>query len=766
MPAAFPNLLVNGSGGIAVGMATNIPPHNLGEVIDGVLAYIADNNLTIEDLIKIIPGPDFPTGGIILGRGGYNSAANTGRGSVVMRGRHKIEKLSGGKQAIIITEIPYQVNKAKLVEKIAELVKDKKIEGITDLRDESNRDGIRVVIELKRDAMEEVIINQLYSFTVLQSNFGVNMLALNHGRPELLNLLDVIRIFTNFRENVVARRTNFLLNKARDKTHILIGLAVAVGNIDEVVELIKKSKDANEAKEKLLKRSWPSDTVATIIKLVQDKGNIIKDGKFYFTEVQAKAILEMRLARLTGLEMDKINEELKLLAAEIAEYLSILADRKKLMAVVKKELIDIKEKFATPRRSTIEDSEFEVDIEDLIPKEDMVVVATLNGYIKRVALNSYRTQRRGGRGRSAMDVRDEDIATYIFVANTHTPILFFSSKGKCYKMKAYKLPLGTPQAKGRALVNLLPIDQDEKISTILALPEDESTWSNLSIVFATSNGDIRRNSMDQFADIRSSGKIAMKLEGDEKLIGVNLCNDQDDIMLSTKNGKCIRFPVENLRLFQSRNSTGVRGIKLEEGNEVMSLSILKHAKEESEMKDSYLKIMLEQRLALREALLFNRKLKESPPHDLLTQPMPTPEIKASGLTKEQIEKMAENEEFIFTITENGFGKRSSAYEYRITNRGGSGITNIITSKRNGDVVASFPIESKDQVMIITDKGTLIRTEISTVRITGRNTQGVTLIKAKDEKVSSVARIAHTGNKDVDEAETGEGDDIADSVNDA
>ena len=766
MPAAFPNLLVNGSGGIAVGMATNIPPHNLGEVIDGVLAYIADNNLTIEDLIKIIPGPDFPTGGIILGRGGYNSAANTGRGSVVMRGRHKIEKLSGGKQAIIITEIPYQVNKAKLVEKIAELVKDKKIEGITDLRDESNRDGIRVVIELKRDAMEEVIINQLYSFTVLQSNFGVNMLALNHGRPELLNLLDVIRIFTNFRENVVARRTNFLLNKARDKTHILIGLAVAVGNIDEVVELIKKSKDANEAKEKLLKRSWPSDTVATIIKLVQDKGNIIKDGKFYFTEVQAKAILEMRLARLTGLEMDKINEELKLLAAEIAEYLSILADRKKLMAVVKKELIDIKEKFATPRRSTIEDSEFEVDIEDLIPKEDMVVVATLNGYIKRVALNSYRTQRRGGRGRSAMDVRDEDIATDIFVANTHTPILFFSSKGKCYKMKAYKLPLGTPQAKGRALVNLLPIDQDEKISTILALPEDESTWSNLSIVFATSNGDIRRNSMDQFADIRSSGKIAMKLEGDEKLIGVNLCNDQDDIMLSTKNGKCIRFPVENLRLFQSRNSTGVRGIKLEEGNEVMSLSILKHAKEESEMKDSYLKIMLEQRLALREALLFNRKLKESPPHDLLTQPMPTPEIKASGLTKEQIEKMAENEEFIFTITENGFGKRSSAYEYRITNRGGSGITNIITSKRNGDVVASFPIESKDQVMIITDKGTLIRTEISTVRITGRNTQGVTLIKAKDEKVSSVARIAHTGNKDVDEAETGEGDDIADSVNDA
>ncbi len=755
MPAAFPNLLVNGSGGIAVGMATNIPPHNLGEVIDGVLAYIANNDITVDDLLKIIPAPDFPTGGIILGRSGYTSAAHTGRGSVVMRGRHKIEKIGGGKNAIIITEVPYQVNKAKLVEKIAELVKEKKIEGITDLRDESSRDGIRVVIELKRDAMEEVIINQLYSFTVLQSNFGVNMLALNHGKPELLNLLDVIRIFTNFRENVIARRTNFLLNKARDKTHILIGLAVAVSNIDEVVELIKKSKDSAEAKEKLLAKSWPADTVATIIKLVQDKGNIIKDGKFYFTEAQAKAILDMRLARLTGLEMDKINEELKNLAAEIAEYLSILANRDKLMEVVKKELIEIKTQFATPRRSTIEDSEFEVDIENLIPKEDMVVVATLNGYIKRVALSSYRTQRRGGRGRSAMDVREEDIATDIFVANTHTPILFFSNKGKCYKMKAYKLPLGNPQARGRALVNLLPIDQDEKISTILALPEDESKWNDLSIIFATSKGDVRRNSMDQFADIRSSGKIAMKLEGDDALVGVNLCTEKDDILLATKDGKCIRFPVEKLRVFQSRNSTGVRGIKLEDGNEVMSMSVLNHALEDSEIKDKYLKIDLDKRLELRAALIFNKKLKENPTDDLLVQPLEIPKIKAEGLTQELIEKMAINEEFIFTITENGFGKRSSAYEYRITNRGGSGITNIITSKRNGSVTASFPIEANDQVMIITDKGTLIRTEVATVRITGRNTQGVTLIKAKDEKVVSVARIAHTGNKEVDEAETGE-----------
>lgn len=755
LPARFPNLLVNGSGGIAVGMATNIPPHNLGEVIDACLAYIDNNEITIEDIIKIVPGPDFPTGGIILGRSGFDSAARTGRGSVVMRGKHKIEKKTGGKVSIIIEEIPYQVNKAKLVEKIADLVKEKKIEGITDLRDESDRDGIRVVIELRRDAMEEVIINQLYSFTELQSNFSVNMLALNHGRPQLMGILDVIKIFTAFREDVTTRRTNFLLNKARDKTHILIGLAVAVSNIDEVVELIKKSKDVTEAKEKLLAKSWSSEIVETIIKLVQDKGNVIKGGKFYFTEAQARAILEMRLARLTGLEIEKINDELKALAAEIASYLELLSDRKKLMELVKKELREVKDQFATPRKSIIEDSEFEVDIEDLIPKEDMVVVCTMNGYIKRVALSAYRSQRRGGKGRSAMDVREEDIATDIFATNTHTPILFFSSKGKVYKLKTYKLPLGNPQARGRALVNLLPLDADEKISTILALPEDETKWKDLSIIFATSGGDVRRNSMDQFVDIRSSGKIAMKLEGDEALIGVNLCTEKDDILLSTKDGKCIRFPVEKLRIFQSRNSTGVRGIKLEKGNKVIALSVLKHAGEDAEIKDKYLSIDLEQRLELRDALLHNKRLKENPSTDLLEQPKDLPKIKGSDLPQAKIEEMAEVEEFILTITENGYGKRSSAYEYRITNRGGSGITNIVTSKRNGNVVASFPIESKDQVMIITNKGTLIRTEVGSVRISGRNTQGVTLIKTSDETVVSVARIAHTGNKEVDEAETGE-----------
>ena len=623
------------------------------------------------------------------------------------------------------------------------------------MRDESDRDGIRVVIELRKDAMEEVIINQLYSFTELQCNFSVNMLALNYGQPKLMNLLEVIKIFVDFRFNVTTRRTNFLLNRARDKTHILIGLAVAVANIDEIVDLIKKSKDVTEAREKLLARAWPVGLIETMIKLVQDKGNIVKDGNFYFTETQARAILEMRLARLTGLEMEKINEELKALAIEISGYLELLSDRLKMMELVKKELIAVKDEFATPRKSSIEDSEFEVDIEDLIPKEEMVVVATMNGYIKRVALSSYRTQRRGGKGRSAMDVREEDIATDIFATNTHTPILFFSSKGKCYKLKTYKLPLGTPQARGRALVNLLPLEADEKISTILALPENEESWKDLSIVFATSNGDIRRNSMDQFVDIRSSGKIAMKLEGDEALIGVALSTEKDDILLSTKNGKCIRFPVAKLRVFQSRNSTGVRGIKLESSNKVIALSVIKHAGEDSDIKEKYLKIDLEKRLALRDALIHNKKLAENPSDDLLIQPIAIPTIKNAELDQKIVEQMALDEEFILTITENGYGKRSSAYEYRITNRGGSGITNIITSKRNGLVVASFTVESKDQVMIITDKGTLIRTEIGSVRISGRNTQGVTLIKTKDETVVSVARIANTGNKEVDEAETGE-----------
>lgn len=763
LPARFPNLLVNGSGGIAVGMATNIPPHNLGEVIDACIAFIENNEITVADLIKIVPGPDFPTGGIILGRSGFNSAANTGRGSVVMRGRHIIEKRPSNRSAIVITEIPYQVNKARLVEKIADLVKDKKIEGISDLRDESDREGIRVVIELKKDAMEEVLINQLYSFTELQCNFSVNMLALNYGKPQLLNLLEVIRIFCHFREEVTTRRTNFLLGKARDKTHILVGLAVAVNNIDEVVALIRSSKDTAEAKEKLLSKSWPAGTVESIINLIQDKTNTIKDGKFYFSEIQAKAILEMRLARLTGLEMEKITNELKELAQEIKGYLELLSDRVKMLDLVKKELIDVKDEFATPRKSTIEDSEFEVDIEDLIPKEDMVVVGTMNGYIKRVPLNAYRTQKRGGKGRSAMDIREEDVTTDIFVTNTHTPILFFSTLGKVYRLKTYKLPQGSPQSKGRAIVNLLPLEKDEKISTILALPDDEESLNKLSIAFATSSGNIRRNSMDQFVDIRSSGKIAMKLEDNESLIGVELCSEDDDILLSTKDGKCIRFPVEKLRVFQSRNSTGVRGIKLGKFNQVIAMSILKNTSIYRDQKEEYLKINLDDRLSLIETIKNNKEIDQSDQTDILNQKTELPIIKDTILNQDLIQKMAEDEEFLLTITENGYGKRSSAYEYRITNRGGSGITNIITSKRNGNVVASFPVKSNDQVILITNKGTLIRTEISSIRISGRNTQGVTLIKASGgEKVVSVAIVANTGNKEVDDVETGESEESEES----
>ena len=757
MPARFPNLLVNGSGGIAVGMATNIPPHNLGEVIDGVLAYIGNNNISVEELLEIIPGPDFPTGGLILGRNGSTNAAKTGRGSVIMRGRHKIEE-KGSKVTIIITEIPYQVNKAKLVEKIAELVKEKKVEGISDLRDESDRDGVRIVIELKRGAMEEVIINQLYSYTPLQSSFGVNMLALNHGKPELLNLLDVIKAFASFRETVVTRRTNFLLNRARDKTHILIGLAVAVSNIDEIVALIRKSPDASAAKIELLSRSWPAKDVEAIIKLVQDKGNIIKDGQFYFTEAQAKAILDMRLAKLTGLEMEKINGELKILAQEILGYLEILGNKEKLVEVIVKELQEVKEEFATPRKSSIEESEFETNIEDLIPKEDMVVVATMNGYIKRVPLSTYKAQRRGGKGRSGMSVRDEDVTTDIFVTNTHTPILFFSDRGKVYKMKTYKLPLGNPQAKGRALVNLLPIDQDEKISTILALPEDEESWKDLNIVFATANGTVRRNSMHDFANIQSNGKIAMKLDESNSLVGVGLCEEKDFIMLSTRNGKCIRFPVEKLRVFASRSSEGVRGIKLEPKNKVIAMSILKDVNTDALIKEQYLKIPSTKRIELKETLLFNQNLKKNPSDDLLNNtPKEVPIIEDTELDQDKIKELALSEEFILTITENGYGKRSSAYEYRITNRGGVGITNIITSTRNGQVVASFPINNSDQVMIITNKGTLIRTDVSSVRVTGRNTQGVTLINTKtsDEKVVSVAPIAQSGEEEIDEVETGE-----------
>ncbi|MFC1659504.1 DNA gyrase subunit A [Pseudomonadota bacterium] len=747
LPAKFPNILANGSSGIAVGMATNIPPHNLGEIIDGTIAYINNPKITIDEILEYIPAPDFPTGALILGQSGYRQAAETGRGSVIMRGVVNIEEAKKGKEKVVITEIPYQVNKAKLVEKIAELVNEKKIEGVADLRDESSREGIRIVIELKRDGVPEVIINQLYSYTPLQSNFPMNMLALNHGKPETMGLLDIIRIFVKFRKNVVTRRTNFLLNKARERAHILIGLRVAVADIDEIIKLIKQSPDANTARKELMSRSWNAGMAEGFMKLVQDKGNIIKDGKFYFTELQARAILEMKLAKLTGLESGKIENELNELAAEITEYLSILADSTKLMNIIKDELIDIKEKFAVPRRSKIEAYDGDVDMEDLIAKEDMVVVFTMGGYVKRMPLSTYKAQKRGGKGKSGMTIKEEDAITNLFIANTHMPILFFTNVGQVYKMKTYKLPQGTAQSKGRALVNLFPFSENEKVSRILALPEDEETWKDWNIVFATKKGSVRRNTMAEFTTVQSNGKIAIKLDEDNELIGVALCNEQDDVLLATKLGKCIRFPVESLRVFKGRNSSGVRGIKLDAFNEVISMSILKNAKVDTETRDMYLKIPVEQRIQLKEMLVEQEKLTEG---DLLGEiEKPLPIQIDSELSQDIIGKLARDEELILTIAENGFGKRSSAYEYRITNRGGTGITNIVTSKRNGSVVASFVVDNDDDIIMIGDKGTMIRTDIASVRISGRNTQGVTLMRAKDEKVVSVARVVKEEEEDED-----------------
>ena len=748
LPAKFPNLLVNGSSGIAVGMATNVPPHNLGEVIDGVVAYIDNPELTQEQLMQIIPGPDFPTGGLIMGRSGYTNVLKNGRGTIVMRGEAKIEEQKNGRSHIIISSIPYQVNKAKLVEKIADLVKEKKIEGISDLRDESSKEGIRVVVEVNRNGNAEVILSQLYSFTDLQCNFPANILALNHGKPESLGVFDVIKLFTTFRKEVVTRRTEFLLAKARDRAHILIGLRVAVNEIDEIIALIKSAKDTTEAREELMKRDWDASVVQTMLELIQDRGNRIENGRFYFTDVQARAILDMKLSKLTGLESEKIDNELKELSDEIQEYLKILSDPIELTKIVREELLQVKNDFATPRKTTIMDAESDLDVEDLMPKEDMVVITTMNGYIKRVPLSSYKAQHRGGKGKSAITVHDEDYTTDVFVVNTHTPILFFSSKGKVYKMKTYKLPLGNNQSKGRAVVNILPLEQDEVISTILPLLGEKEEWINKNIVFATNTGDVRRNSMTDFENIQSNGKIAMKLEEGQKLVGVAICDDNSDILLSSKAGKCIRFPLENLRVFQSRNSTGVRGIKLDPYNEVISMSILKNSEAESiEDRENYLKIDLDTRMKLNE--LYNTPKDENSLLANIDEPMPVKiddEI-LSVLSKDKIIAMAKSEEMILTITENGYGKRTSSYEYRVTNRGGSGITNIITSKRNGNVIASFPIENDKEIIMISDKGTVIRTRVKDIRISGRNTQGVTLMKAnEDEKVVSVAKVEAEENE--------------------
>ena len=736
LPARFPNLLVNGSAGIAVGMATNIPPHNLSEVINGVIAYIDNPNITVEELVEIIPAPDFPTNCLILGKSGYLQAARTGRGAVIMRGETEIEEKKG-RESIIIKSIPYQVNKAELVSKIAELVKDKKIEGISDLRDESSKEGIRIVVELKKDAMSDVILNQLYSYTQLQCNFSVNMLALNKGKPELLNLLDVIRLFTEFREEVVIRRTEYLLQKDRERAHILIGLRVAVDSIDEIIKLIKSSKDTTEARNELMARPWSAKSVTSLIELIEDRRNKVENDQFCFTEEQARAILDMKLSKLTGLESEKIDNEINEVAERIKEYLSILSNREKLMGIIKEELLFINENFGEKRKSQIVQDNSDIDVEDLIPKEDMVIITTVNGYIKRIPLSNYKAQNRGGKGKSGISIHEEDLTSNIFIADTHTPILFFSNKGIVYRLKTYKLPLGGNNSKGRAIVNLLPLDKEEKITTVLPLSSNKEEWINKNIIFATKMGNVRRNSMEAFENVQANGKIAIKLDDGDALVQVALCDDNDHILLSSKTGKCIRFPLEVLRVFQSRSSSGVRGIKLETKNEVVSMSILKDSKiEDYEKRDAYLKIPVADRIAIKNSILSE--------NDDTIEKTEMPNINLiDKLTIEEVKQLALDEEFILTITENGYGKRTSTYEYRTTNRGGIGITNIITSKRNGNVIFSSQVSDDKDVLMMTDKGVVIRTKVKDIRISGRNTQGVTLMKTED-KIISVA-LAKTDN---------------------
>ena len=744
LPARFPNLLVNGGNGIAVGMATNIPPHNLGEVIDACCAYIDNPEISIEDLIKIVPGPDFPTGGLILGYGGARQAYLTGRGSVMMRSKCSIEEIRKDKEAIIVHEVPYQVNKANLVAHIAELVKDKRIEGISDIRDESDRQGVRIVIEIKRDFQAEVILNQLYKYTELQTSFGMNMLAINGGRPMMMNLRDIISTFIEFREDVIRRRTVYRLNKARDRAHVLVGLAIAVENLDPVIELIKTAPTPQDARDRLTEKPWPAGTIASWVDLIDEPDHKVENGMYQLSEDQAKAILDLKLQRLTGLERDKIHDELVALGDDIKEYLSILSSREKLYGIMRDELVAVKDEYATPRLTSIEDIEFNQDIESLIQREEMVVTVTEEGYIKRVPLNAYKAQKRGGKGKSGMTTKEEDFVTRLFVASTHTPVLFFSSRGIVYKMKVYKLPLGSPTSKGKPFINLLPLENGENITAIMKLPENEEECKGLSIAFATATGNIRRNSLMDFVRVQANGKIAMKLDEGDKLVNVALCDNNNDIMLATRLGKCIRFPVADLRVFVGRNSTGVRGIKLAKGDEVISMSILKHITANAEERDEYLRI--------------SSAMKKV---DAETGEISCMTADQTGLlnllTPEKFAQMQELEEFLLTVTVTGYGKRSSSYEYRVTGRGGSGIANMEMSPRNKEVVSSFPIEEDKEIMMVTDGGKLIRMPVDDIRIAGRKTQGVILFRTADnERVVSVTKL------DADEGTDEEIDEEGDS----
>jgi DNA gyrase subunit A len=742
LPARFPNLLVNGSGGIAVGMATNIPPHNLTEVVNAAVAVMENPAIDLPALMEIIPGPDFPTGGIILGRSGIYSAYMTGRGSIMMRGKVDIEQIRNEREAIIVTEVPYQVNKATMIEKMAELVRDKRIEGISDIRDESDRQGYRVVIELKRDANAEVILNQLYRFTPLQTSFGANMVALNGGKPELMNLVDILTAFVNFREEVVSRRTKYLLKKSRERAHVLVGLAIAVANIDEVIALIRRAPDPQTAREQLMERRWPAEDVKSLILLIDDpRHRINEDGTYNLSEEQARAILELRLARLTALGRDEIGDELGKIGDEIADFLDILSSRPRIQKIVKDELIAVRDEFGTPRRTVFVDGGADMEDEDLIQREDMVVTVTHEGYIKRVPLSIYRAQARGGKGRSGMATKNEDFVTRLFVANTHTPILFFSSRGIVYKEKVWRLPIGTPQSRGKFLRNMLPLEAGDRITAILPLP-DESEWDKLDVMFATTRGTVRRNKLSDFADVKRNGKIAMKFEEEgDAILAVETCTENDDVLLTADTGQCIRFPVAAVRVFAGRSSQGVRGIAMGEGDRAISMTILEHVPAEAWERAAYLKRSVAERKLLsaegadteEEVALTNEDVGE-----------------VGELSEERYEELKAHEQFVLTVTEFGYGKRSSSYDFRVIGRGGKGIRATDVSKKAeiGPLVAAFPVENHDQIMLVSDRGTVIRVPVHNIRFASRATKGVTIFNTGEgEKVVSVERISDANGEE-------------------
>jgi DNA gyrase subunit A len=742
LPARFPNLLVNGAGGIAVGMATNIPSHNLGEVIDTCLAYLENPAITIDEMMDIMPGPDFPTAGLIMGRAGIRAAYHEGRGSILMRGRVTTETVRKEREALVIHEIPYQVNKATMIEKIAELVRDKRIEGISDIRDESDRQGMRVVIELKRDAVADVVLNQVYRYSPLQTSFGVNMVALTGGKPQLMNLKDLIQAFVSFREEVITRRTRFLLAKARDRAHILLGLGIAVANIDEVIHLIRTAPDPATAREQLMERHWPAGDIAPLIALIADpRYSLSEDGTYRLSEAQARAILDLRLQRLTALGRDEIADELEKLGAEITDYLEILRSRARIIGIVRDELIAVRDEFATPRKTEIVDGGADFEDEDLIQREDMVVTVSHEGYIKRVPLVTYRAQHRGGKGRSGMATKDEDFVTRLFVTNTHTPVVFFSSRGIAYKMKVWRLPLAAPQARGKFLNNLLPLQDGERITSILLLPEDEESWSTLDVMFATTRGTVRRNKLSDFVQVNRNGKIAMKFDDeDDAIVDVQLCSEHDDVLLTTADGQCIRFAVTDVRVFKGRDSTGVRGIALAEGDRIISMAILHHFDANGDERSAYLKMSRAVRGEVEDATVIEHDADEAPGGEALPQA--------------RYAEMSAAEQFVLTISENGYGKRTSSFEYRITGRGGKGIVAMAVNERNGKLIASFPVEDSDQIMLVTDGGQMIRMPVGgdkPVRIVGRGSQGVIVFNTDEsEKVVSVDRLSDV-EEDEDEA---------------